>query len=87
MNWNYVYLIIGVACLLAGLWRLSRGANPFLPLTGVLWFLVVLFQFFIPEAYRFTLIKGIPSLGRLIHYVAIPVFILFLLLSARGRRA
>lgn len=86
MAWHHVYLIIGIAALLVSIWRLARGAHLLLPLVGVLWFLVILFQFFIPEAYGFVLIKGIPSLGRLIHYVAVPVLVVLLLLSVRGRR-
>jgi hypothetical protein len=85
MNWTYVYLGIGILCFLAAGWRLSRGNKPLLPLVGILWFFVVLFQFFIPEVYRFTLIKGVPSLGRLIHYVVMPVFILILVAAGRRR--
>jgi hypothetical protein len=85
MDWSYVYLIIGALCFLAGGWRLSRGGSVLLPLVGILWFLVVLFQFFIPEVYRFNLIRGVPSAGRLIHYVIIPVVILILIAAGRRR--
>jgi len=83
MSWKYVYLIIGVASLVAAIWRLARGANLLLPIIGILWFLIVLFLFFIPDAYNFILIKGVPSFGRLIHYVAVPVCIVFLLLAGK----
>jgi hypothetical protein len=87
MSWEHLYLVIGIAALLVSVWRLARGAHLLLPLAGILWFLVVLFRFFVPEAYRLALIRGVPSLGRLIHYVAVPVLLVLLLLSVRGRRA
>jgi hypothetical protein len=86
MNWNYVYLVIGVVSLIAAVWRLARGSHLLLPIIGMLWFLVVLLQFFIPDAYRFVMIQGMPSIGRLIHYVAIPVCIILVLLQRSGRR-
>jgi hypothetical protein len=85
MDWTYVYLGIAVLCFLAAGWRLSRGNKPLLPLVGILWFLVVLFQFFIPEVYRFNPIRGVPSLGHLIHYVVMPILILILVAVGRRR--
>ena len=85
MSWKYVYLIIGVASLVAAIWRIARGSNLLLPAVGFLWFLVILFLYFIPDAYNFVLINGIPSFGRLIHYVAVPVLIILLLLAGKRR--
>jgi|GEM_PF-1599371 hypothetical protein len=85
MSWKYVYLIIGVASLVAAIWRIARGSNLLLPAVGILWFLVILFLYFIPDAYNFVLISGIPSFGRLIHYVAVPVLIILLLLVGKRR--
>lgn len=85
MSWKYVYLIISVATLVAAIWRTSRGSRLLLPALGILWFLVVLFLYFIPDAYNLVLINGVPSLGRLIHYVAVPVLIVLLLLFGKRR--
>ncbi len=85
MSWKYVYLIIGVASLVAAIWRIARGSNLLLSAFGILWFLVILFLYFIPDAYNFVLINGIPSFGRLIHYVAVPVLIILLLLAGKRR--
>ena len=84
MSWKYVYLIIAVAALVAAIWRGARGSR-LLPTLGILWFLVVLFLYFIPDAYNLVLVSGVPSLGRLIHYVAIPVLIVLLLLVGKRR--
>jgi hypothetical protein len=86
MSWKYVYLIIAIATLVAAIWRGSRGSRLLLPALGILWFIVVLFLYFIPDAYNLVLIGGVPSLGRLIHYVAVPVLIV-LLLMFRWKRA
>jgi hypothetical protein len=85
MSWKYVYLIIAVAALMAAIWRGARGSRLLLPALGILWFLVVLFLFFIPDAYNLVLVNGVPSLGRLIHYVAIPVVIVLLLFVGKRR--
>ena len=85
MSWKYVYLIIAVAILVAAIWRAARGSRLLLPALGILWFLVVLFLYFIPDAYNFVLVSGVPSLGRLIHYVAVPVLIVLLLLAGKRR--
>ena len=86
MSWKYVYLIIAIAALVAAIWRGSRGSRLLLPALGILWFIVVLFLYFIPDAYNLVLIDGVPSLGRLIHYVAVPVLIVLLLIF-RWKRA
>ena len=85
MSSHLVYLIIGVICLIAGVWRLARRGNVIALIVGVLWFVAVLFQFYLPSAYNFKPIDRIPSAGNLIHYVAVPVFIIILLFSVRER--
>jgi hypothetical protein len=85
MSWKYVYLVIAVATLVAAIWRGARGSRLLLPALGILWFLVVLFLYFIPDAYNMVLIHGVPSLGRLIHYVAVPVLIVLLLVFGKRR--
>jgi hypothetical protein len=85
VDWHHLYLIVGIAALLIGIWKLAKGSRVVPPLLGILWFLVVLFQYFIPEAYRLVLIKGMPSLGNVLHYLALPALII-LLLAIRGHR-
>ena len=85
MSWKYVYLVIAVATLVAAIWRGARGSKLLLPALGILWFIVVLFLYFIPDAYNVVMVKGIPSLGRLLHYIAVPVLIVLLLLSGKRR--
>ena len=85
MSWSLVYLILGIICLLAGVWRLARRRNSIAFIVGGLWFISVLFRFYIPKVYNFDLIRGVPNLGRLIAYVALPVFIAILLFSVRER--
>lgn len=85
MSWKYVYLIIAAAGLVAAIWRLARGSRLLLPAVGILWFLNVFLLYFIPDAYNFVLIHGVPSFGRLVHYVAVPILIVLLLLVGKRR--
>ena len=85
MSWNLVYLILGIICLIGGVWRLARRGNAIAFITGGLWFLTVLFQFYLPGVYNFNLIRGVPDLGPLLHYVAVPVFLFILLFSLKER--
>ena len=85
MSSHLVYLIIGVVCLIAGVWRLARRGNVIAFIVGILWFVAVLLQFYLPGAYNFKPIDRIPSAGNLVHYVAVPVFIIILLFSVRER--
>ena len=85
MSSHLVYLIIGVVCLIAGVWRLARRGNAIAFIVGVLWFVAVLLQFYLPAAYNFKPVDRIPSAGNLVQYVAVPVFVIILLFSVRER--
>lgn len=85
MSWKIIFLIIAIACIVMAIWKLSRHGNLFTAMVGILWFFTVLFLFFVPGVYDFVIIKGVPSLGRLIHYVALPIFIILSMSSIRHR--
>jgi hypothetical protein len=85
MSSHLVYLIIGIVCLIAGVWRLARRGNAIAFIVGLLWLVAVLFQFYVPGAYNFKPLDRIPSAGNLVHYVALPVFTIILLFSVREK--
>jgi hypothetical protein len=86
MSWKLLYLLIGIVTFVAGIWRITRRGVLFPGLAGVLWFFIVLFLFYLPEVYNFVLIKGIPSFGRLLNYILLPIFIMLGLFELRHRR-
>jgi hypothetical protein len=86
MSWSIIYLLLAIACVLGSVWRAAKGGNIFLILTGFFFFLVILFRMYIPSAYDFVIISGIPTLGRLLLYVALPVCLAFSLFTLRHRR-
>jgi hypothetical protein len=86
MGWGTVYFIIAIIAGIIGIWNLAQNRNVFLSLTGILWFLVSLFERYIPNAYGYVIAKGMPSIGSLFLYVVIPVFIIISFFTARSRR-
>lgn len=85
MGWSTVYLILGIIAAILGIWNLARQRNVFLSLTGILWFLIVLFMQYIPKVYNYSLISGLPEVGPLLLLVVMPIF-LILAFFAGGRR-
>lgn len=85
MSWNILYLILGILCIVAGVWRLARGGNIYVVLTAIFWFLSVLFLFFVPKAYNYNISKNLPSLGRTIHYILVPIFLIISLYSVKKK--
>jgi NADH:ubiquinone oxidoreductase subunit K len=87
MGWNTVYLILAIIAAILGIWNLARQRNVFLSLTGILWFLIVLFLKFIPidSVYNYRLISGLPAIGELLLLVILPIFVI-LAFFAGGRR-
>jgi hypothetical protein len=83
--WHTVYLIISIILGILGIWNLARQRNVFLAISGIFWFLIVLFQFFVPDIYNYVLISGMPSVGDLSLFVVVPVF-LFLAFFSGYRR-
>ena len=63
MGWNTVYLILAIIAAILGIWNLARQRNVFLSLTGILWFLIVLFMLFVRSVYDYNLVAGLPKVG------------------------
>ena len=84
MPWNVVYLIGGIATLVLGVFSIVQRRQTFLAIAGIIWFCVVLFSQYVPSVYNAALIQGIPSLGELLLFVALPVFIILALFSRKG---
>ena len=76
MVWNTVYLVIAIIAGIVGIWNLARQRSIFLSLTGILWFLVVLFGRFVRSVYEYRFADGVPVIGDLVLYVVIPIFLI-----------
>jgi len=85
MGWSTVYLVLAIIAAIIGIWNLARQRNVFLSLTGILWFLIVLFMKYIPNVYNYNLISGLPVVGELLLLVILPIFVI-LAFFAGGRR-
>ena len=85
MGWNTVYLVLAIIAAIIGIWNLARQRNVFLSLSGILWFLIVLFMKYIPNVDRYILISGLPAVGDLLLLVLLPIFMI-LAFFAGGRR-
>jgi len=85
MGWSTVYLVLAIIAAIIGIWNLARQRNVFLSLTGILWFLIVLFMRYIPNVYNYNLISGLPVVGELLLLVILPIFVI-LAFFAGGRR-
>ncbi|MGO9409643.1 MAG: hypothetical protein ACLQCB_02700 [Spirochaetia bacterium] len=85
MGWNTVYLILAIIAAILGIWNLARQRNVFLSLTGILWFLIVLFMLFVRSVYDYNLVAGLPKVGDLLLLVIMPIFVI-LAFFAGGRR-
>ncbi len=86
MGWNTLFFIVGIVFGVIGIWNLARQRNVFLSLSGILWFLVTLFQQYIPRVYDYRLAEGVPALGQLVLYLVIPVFLIIAFFSYSVRR-
>jgi hypothetical protein len=85
MGWSTVYLILAILAGIFGIWNLARQRNIFLALTGILWFLLVLFRQYIPKVYDYQIASGMPGIGTLVLWVIIPIFIILAFFTP-GRR-
>ena len=86
-TWTTVYLIAAIVAGAMGIWTLARGSrNPYISIAGILWFAAILSRFFIREIAQFVLVKGLPTLGDLLLFVAVPVFLILSFLSLGSRR-
>ncbi len=85
MQWATIYLIFAILTGGLGIWKIARGRNTFLGLLGILWFLIILFKFYVPDLFNMSLIRRIPTLGRLLEYLVLPVFLLLSYINTRRR--
>jgi hypothetical protein len=86
MVWSTVYLIIAVLAGIIGIWNLARQRAVFLSLAAVLWFLIVLFERYIPKVYDYHIAGGLPALGSLSLYVVLPIFLILAFFTVFNRR-
>ena len=75
MAWSTVYLVLAILVAVLGIWNIARQRSIFLSLIGIVWFVVVLFERWVPEAYNYVIVRGIPSLGNLLLYLVIPLLL------------
>lgn len=75
MAWSTVYLVLAILVAVLGIWNIARRRSIFLSLIGIVWFVFVLFQRWVPEAYGFVIVRGMPSIGSLLQYLVIPVLL------------
>ena len=84
--WTTVYLVISIIAGIVGIWNLARQRNVFLSLTGIVWFLVVLFRFVVDQKYyNYRIAEGLPGIGELVLFILIPVFFILAYFSSNRR--
>jgi len=86
MGWTTAYLVVAIILLIVGIWNLARQRYIFLSLVGVLWFLVVLSEHYIPSVYNYRFADGVPAVGTLVLYLVVPIFLFIAFLSTSNRR-
>ncbi len=84
MAWSVVFLIGGIATLVLGVFSLVQRRQTFLSIAGIIWFCIVLFSEYIPGAYNAIIIQGMPSLGKLLLFLGLPVFLILAFFSRRS---
>jgi hypothetical protein len=88
-GWSIVYLVIAILAGILGLWNLARQRNVFLAITGIFWFLVVLFKYVVREdvIYNFQLFPGssVPVVGNLLLFIVVPVFLILAFFASNRR--
>jgi hypothetical protein len=85
MGWSTVYLVISIIAGILGIWNLARQRNVFLSLTGILWFLVVLFSQYIKQIYDYRIAEGVPEIGNLVLFILVPVFLILAFFTGNRR--
>ncbi len=86
MGWSTAFFIIAIIFGIVGIWNLARQRSIFLSLVGILWFLLVLFEHYIPSVYTYRFGEGIPTVGTLVLYLVVPIFLIIAFFSASNRR-
>ena len=85
MEWRIVYLILSIIVMIFGIWNLAQRRSFYLALISIVWFVIVLLQFFVPNLYN-TIILPYLSLGRLLTFIGIPVILLFAFMGSGFRK-
>jgi hypothetical protein len=85
MGWSTVYLIFAIIIGILGIWNLARQRSVFLSLTGIFWFLIVLFQLYVPKVSEYRIASGMPGVGTLALYLLIPVLLVFAFFTNQRR--
>lgn len=85
MAWSTVYLILAIIVAVLGIWNIARQRSIFLSLIGIVWFVVVLFERWVPEAYQYVIVRGIPSVGSLLLYLVIPLLLVVAFFTGNRR--
>jgi len=86
MGWNTLFFVIAIIVGIVGIWNLARQRSIFLSLAGILWFLIVLFERYIPSVYTYRIAEGVPGLGTLFLYVVLPIFLVIGFFTTGSRR-
>lgn len=82
MTWNTIFFIIAAVVLAFGIYRIIRVGGNYLSYTAIAWFIAIFFMMYIPGVYDMHLIDGIPSLGKIIHYIVMPVLMTITLVKS-----
>ncbi len=86
MGWNTAFLVLGIIAGILGIWNLARQRNIFLSLTGILWFLVVLFRLpQLEKIYNYELASGVPVVGNMVLFLLIPICIILAFFTSYRR--
>jgi hypothetical protein len=85
MGWSTVYLILAILIGILGIWNLARQRSIFLSLTGIVWFLIVLFQLYVPKVSQYRIASGVPEVGSLALYLLVPVLLVFAFFTNQRR--
>ncbi len=85
MAWSTIYLIFAILVAVLGIWNIARRRSIFLSLIGIVWFVFVLFERWVPEAFNFVIVRGVPSVGNLLQYLAIPLLLVVAFFTGRHR--
>jgi hypothetical protein len=85
MAWNIIYFLIAIAAAVVGFWNIAQRQYIFLSIACILFFLVVLFTFIAEVGIiGFVLIPG-TTVGNLVLFGLVPVFIILGFFSRRPR--
>lgn len=85
MAWSTVYLVLAILVAVLGIWNIARQRSIFLSLIGIVWFVVVLFERWVPEAYNYVIVRGVPTLGSLLLFLVIPLLLVVAFFTSSRR--